>query len=230
MKIGLIAPINYLHLCDTGMQLCYSTFLKDSTYYSFYRNAVRDGDMIVLDYSPVLPRVKVDTDSLLSWYGKLKPTLLVLPSVDYFWEKSLQAMRESLRRLGTDKHTVGVLQGVDLDTLALCYKNLKSLVSIIALPSTLEKIASREEIVRDLGIKQPILYLEVYSNPYLEIPPTLALGICSSYPFRLAQASRELRDFKPTPPPLNFNVERGVLDEALVEANIEEYLSCIEEE
>ena len=220
MQIGIISPTRYLKYCTTRLNLCYSTLLSNTTYLSFYKSL--EGN-VILDYSPKLPR-KCNPFELSWGVEQLKPTYVVLPSVDYSSDRTISIVKDFLT-LSRFKELIGVVQGTDLDSLSSCYKFLRGYSSIIGLPSPLETIARREEIVRDLGIKEKVLYIEVYANPYEEIPPPDSLGICTSLPLRLASDLRKLSEFSPTPPPLDFS-KKDLLEE-LAKANIEEYLEAV---
>lgn len=221
MQVGLVAPIRYLHLCSTGFYLCYADLLSNKAYLEFYK---RKEGTIVLDFSPKLPR-RANLDVLLEGVKLIKPTMVVLPSIDYSSSKTVSLAREFLGR-SKFKQLIGVVQGLNLDTLNECYQFLRNYCSTIGLTSPLETIARRDEIIRDLRVKERVLYIEVYSNPYEEVPPVNSVGICTSFPVRLAADYRKLSEFSPTPPPLDFNKEEIV--EELAVANIEEYLGVID--
>jgi len=220
MQVGIIVPIKYLNLSTTKLHLCYTTLLSNKTYLNFYKD--REGT-VILDYSPGLPR-RPDLDKLLVSIKLIKPSLVVLPSIDYSSNRTISLAGDFIR-LSKFKKLIGVVQGLDLDTLNECYSFLRNHCGIIGLPSPLETIARRDEIIRDLGIKEKILYLEVYSNPYEEIPPPNSFGICTSFPARLAADLRKLTEYTPTPSSLDFY--KDSLVEKLVKANIEGYLDVV---
>lgn len=221
MQVGIISPIKYLHLCTTNLHLCYASFLlSDKTYLRFYRS--REG-VVILDYSPRLPR-KSNLEELLEGVELVKPSMVVIPSIDYSSDKTISLARSFLRQ-SKFKRLIGTVQGLDLDSLRECYQFLRNYCSVIGLPSPLETIARRDEIIRDLGVKEKVLYLEVYRNPYEEIPPVDSVGICTSFPVRLAIDYRKLSEFSPTPPPLDF--DRKDIVEELARANIKEYLEVV---
>lgn len=219
MNVSIILPIKYLQLSNSDFHLCYASKLGDAGYLNYYREKER----VLLDTSPELPR-KSDT-YLLGWgMKKVKSSIIVLPSVDYSATRTIEVAGSFLSNY-KPKYCVGVVQGIDLDSLRLCYESIRSYCDIIGLPSPLETIARRDEIARDLHIKEKILYIEVYKNPYEEVPPSGSVGICTSYPVRLAADLRKLSEYSPTPPPLDFG--KKDLIENLVKANIEEYLEVI---
>ena len=222
MKVGIITPLRYLSNYQTDLQLCYAVLLPNPSYQAHYKSKKN----LILDSSPKLPRRDLLNELLLG-IKLVNPTLIVLPSIDYSWERTVTLVEEFLRRSKSKQELIGVVQGVDLDTLSKCYKFLKGKCSVIGLPSPLETIARREEIARDLGVTEKVLYIEVYANPYEEVPPANSMGIYTSYPVRLAAALRKLDEFSPTPPPLDF-FKKNLVEE-LVSKNIAEYREVVNE-
>jgi hypothetical protein len=229
MKVGIIAPINYLEY-SSPPYLVYAKFITSNKYLNYYRSKLGTATML-LGTSPVLPREN-NLEVLSRAIKLLNPNKVILPSKDFSCKNTVNLVEEFLRKFRdfSAECLIGVLQGLDLDTLGKCYTFLKEVCGIIGLPSVLEKIARRDEIIRDLGIKEPTLYIEVFSNPYEEIPPVNSLGIITSYPIRLAQDLRELSEYRlRTPPPLDFHIPKGKLIEELVEGNIKEYVRVVRE-
>lgn len=220
MQVGIITPIRYQHLNNSQLHVCYSNFLGSKLYREFYSEV--DG-LVILDYSPRLPR-RPNLEEYVKRSKKIHHSLLVLPSVDYSATRTIELVKEFLPQVNSTK-LIGVVQGFDLESLAKCYTFLRENCDVIGLPSPLETIARRDEIARDLGIKEKTIYLEVYSNPYEELPPANSIGICTSFPIRLAADLRRLSEYNPTPPPLNFN--KSDLIEELAQANVDEYLEVV---
>lgn len=232
MNIGIIAPIEYLEFSTTNFHICYSDLLSSKTYLDFYKAKSKSKkNTVILDLSPDLPRLKINNARLLEGLDIIKPTYIVLPSVDFSWERTVNLSNSFVDTYDDilSPKTIGVLQGVDLDSLAKCYSGLKDISDIIGLGSSLERLARREEIVRDLKITKPTIYLEVLSDPFEELPCTNCLGVCTSFPVRLAQDLRTLEEYRPTPPSLNFNIPKGKLLEDLVVRNIGDYISAVRE-
>lgn len=219
MHVGIVLPVKYLHLGGSNFHLCYASLLHIEEYVNYYKGKER----VILDTSPVLPR-QVDPILLEVGVRKINPSIVILPSVDFSYEKTVEAARGFLGRVKV-KYCIGVIQGLDLQSLQYCYLALRDLCGIIGLPSPLETVARRDEIARDLHIKEKTLYIEIYKNPYEEIPPKDSMGIFTSYPARLAADLRRLSEYNPTPPPLDFGKEDVI--EELISANIEEYLEVI---
>lgn len=219
MHVSIVLPTKYLKLNSSGFKLCYASQLVDQKYLNYFEGE----DRVVLDTSPELPR-KVDY-YLLAWgIKRVNPSIVILPSIDFSAEKTIEAVAGFLSH-HKPKYCVGVVQGLDLDSLSSCYEFIKDYCGIIGLPSPLETIARRDEIIRDLHIKEKVLYIEVYKNPYEEVPPKNSMGICTSYPVRLAADLRKLSEYSPTPPPLDFG-KRDLIED-LARANVEEYLEVI---
>lgn len=230
MKIGIIAPINYLNLCITDLHLCYAGITHYPRYLNYYKQKSKS-EVVILDSAPDLPRKYFPSETLFEVAKYILPAVVILPSVDYSWDRTVGISQSFYRKYQKKLKSklVGILQGVDLASLSRCYSGLKEISDIIGLPSPLEKIARRDEIIRDLGITETTLYLEVYSNPFEEIPMGNTIGICTSFPVRLAQDLRELDEFIPTPPPLDFNLQEGKLLEELAIRNVKEYLEVVNE-
>ena len=228
MDIGLIAPINYLNSTKNNkLRFCYTCFL-DSPIYRNYFSTNPTSSITILDGSPDLPRKGFWSGTLITALEIIKPDFIVLPSMDFSSIKTIELARRFVHSYRSYlPKTIGMLQGVELESLARCYNAIKDISNVIGLSSSLEKIARREEIIRDLKITKPIIYIEVYSNPYEEIPPKNSMGIVTSFPFRLAADLRELQEFKPTPPPLDFHMYKGELIDELVVSNISKYIEAV---
>jgi len=221
MLTSVVAPVKYQRLNRSSFYVCYTYLLTNKPYRDFFTSLK---GTILLDYSPLLPR-RFDTYDTYSAIELVKPSLVVLPSVDYSYSRTSSLVESFLGGRRFRQELVGVIQGVDLDTLSRSYLYLKGKCSMIGLPSPLETIARRDEIVRDLSIREKVVYIEVHSNPYEEVPTPGAFGIYTSYPVRLASVLRRLSEFKPTPPPLDY-FKDGLVEE-LVRKNIEEYVEAI---
>lgn len=224
MKVGIIGPTNYLELCVGDLYLCYASLLNRRTYLDFYKDKE-----VILDTSPKLPRSPSIT-TLIEGVKLIEPSMVILPSIDYSAERTISLHKDFVRYFGNEHPKwIGVLQGSGLDSLVECYREIRNLCEVIALPSPLESIARRDEIIRDVGISETTFYLEVYKNPLEEIPTGNSLGICTSFPVRLAVALREIYEFMPTPPTLNFNLPKDELDIDLLVSNISSYRSIVQE-
>lgn len=221
MQVSIVTPVKYQDSKYSSFYVCYASLLGGSEYLNFFTSSRKP---ILLDYSPNLPR-GYDIGAYCTAIKLIKPKVVVLPSADFSYSRTVKLVEASLEVFKLSQNLVGVVQGLDLDSLSKCYSFLRSRCSIIGLPSPLETVARREEIIRDLGIKEKVVYIEVYSNPYEEIPPNSTLGIYTSYPTRLAANLRKLGEFKPTPPPLDFSSSNLV--EELITKNSKEYFELL---
>jgi len=229
MKIAIIAPTKFLSaFCTTDCQLCYAHLvLEDEVYRGFYLERSRLGDVVILDSSFQIPRRALDFSALMQAINLVKPTYVVLPDVDFSCEKTVE---KSLSIVGSiPTKTIGNLQGVVLDDLRRCYKNLKGSCSMIGLPLSNEKVLKREWIIKRLRISQDCFYLGTYRDPIEELPiDSNVLGISTDFPFRLGYDLRKLSEYYPEPPQIDFNANDIPIPE-LVEGNIEHFLELCKE-
>jgi len=231
MKVAVISPIHYLSkYCTTGFQYCYSNLiLENKTYCNFYKSRVGK-DTVILDSNPILPRSTYSPDLLYKAAKKLNPTAVVLTSSDFDTTKTILWAHDFLskykKKLGTK--FIGVLQGVDETSLKRCYLDLKDLCDIVALPEVNEGVGGRDWILHNLGIKEPIIYVGVFTDPYKELPMKAALGICTSFPLRLAYDFRKLNEFIPAPKPLNFKIRKEPVP-GLALQNLRRYIELCQE-
>jgi len=229
MKAGIIAPTNKLrkYCILSSLQYCYATLILSSpTYYTFYRERLKQGDIVILDSTPKLPRKYDTTDILLDAAYKLHPSAIVLPSSDFALERTIIWSEHFQSKLKLTTKTIGVLQGYDTKTLKKCYKELTC--DLIGLPSNLEKVKPRNKLVTQLQLSKPILFIEIYSDPLFEVPVDgNILGIVTSFPIRLAYDCRKLNEYLPEPPTLDFETEKEPLPE-LTEKNISKFIKAVE--
>jgi len=224
MNVGIIRPIKYLDKFKSRLELCYASLLSNKVYLDYYSNS---SEVLILDDSPALPR-KPNLEKLKKFAQLLEPHYVIMPSIDFSADKTISYVTYFLKMFSVER-PVGVLQGYDIESLGKCYKFLSDCCDMIALPSPLEKIAKRGEIARDLKIKEKILWLEVYRNPYEEVPIEKSVGICTSFPFRVAQVNKRVGEYaiRPVNPVvLNFNVD-DLVDE-LIDNNVREYIEAVQ--
>jgi len=231
MKVAVISPIHYLSkYCTTSFQYCYSNLILESkTYCNFYKSRVGK-DTVILDSSPILPRSTYNPDLLYRAAKKLHPTAIVLPSSDFDTTKTILWAHDFLskykKKLGTK--FVGVLQGVNKASLKRCYLDFKGLCDIVALPEVNEGVGGRDWVLYNLDIKEPVIYLGVFTDPYKEVPLKAILGICTSFPLRLAYDFRRLDEFIPAPKPLDFRMRKEPVP-GLALTNLRRYLELCQE-
>lgn len=235
MKPGLIAPICFLekYCLQAPLHLCYSSLVGNSPRYrDFYWGRSRDPvSTVILDHAPLLPRrLRGPYTNLLLALEAIRPTYVILPSSDHSSRVTIRLSKAFLSKyLGTlgkyNTKPVAMVQGYDTDDLKRCYQELKGLVPVVALPENIERLLPRNELVRSLRIKKPFFYLGVYRDLFDEFPEhSNALGAVTSMPLRLAYVGRSLSELYPTPPPLNFFLDKEPLPE-LAERNVKQYLN-----
>jgi hypothetical protein len=230
MKVSIICPTSLLSIYKNPFHLCYGDIvLRDPKYLGFFASQRTLGKIVILDSSPNLPRTQVDTEALWKAYKLVGPTSVVLPGIDYNWKGTLKLTQAFVKEYGKGIKAalIGLLEGHDLESLRQCYRGLSELCGVIGLPCSLEKIARRDEIVRDLGISLPTVYLEILGNPLTEIPSKTTVGLCTSFPVRLAVESRLLEECIPVPLPLNFSLPSEKIDLELVNENIRKYQEIV---
>lgn len=224
MRVGIISPVKYLDQFSSKLHLCYASLLRRKEYLDFYSNT--EG-LLILEDSPILPR-RPNIERLKAGVKLLEPDYVVLPSIDYSAIKTVKLAKYFLRRAKVEK-PVGVVQGYDIDSLQACYNFLKDNCELIALPSPLETIAKRAEIARDLGLGEKVVWLEVYSNPYEEVPAKESVGICTSFPLRLAQVNKRLSEFAQRPGnPVLLDFGRDDLLLELASENVRAYIGVVQ--
>jgi hypothetical protein len=224
MRIGVISPVRYLSRFPSKLNLCYASLLNRRVYLDFYSSVE---SLVILEDSPILPR-RPNLARLEAGVKALEPDYVILPSIDYSATKTIELVKFFLRRVSI-KTPIGVVQGYDIDSLQTCYNFLKDTCEIIALASPLETIAKRAEIARDLGLKEKVIWLEVYKNPYEEKPSKESIGICTSFPLRLAQVNKRLYEFKQSPGNptlLNFDEDNLILE--LARENVKLYIEEVQ--
>jgi hypothetical protein len=224
MKVGFFAPVNYTNLCCTKISPCYAKYVVAYPKYLDYYRAKKETSKVYLDTVPSLPRQN-NTELLLEAARRLEPDFIILPSKDYDHMRTVGLVH--LFKYKGKAQLIGVLQGVSLDTLDQCYQGLKTLCSIIGLPSVLETISSRSTIVKELRITEPTVYIEIHANPYKELSSDKRAVMLTSYPIRLALADRRLEDYFPTPKPLDYELPKGQRGLDLTVTNIKDYLEVV---
>jgi len=227
--VAIISPIKFLSdYCNTTrLQLCYTDIaIKNPEYVNFYCEKVKSGNIVILDSSPRIPRSPISEVFTNEIIKKINPTYVVLPDVDFSWEKTCLLIEE-YREVSTVK-TIGVLQGVDEKSIKMCYKEIKDYCDVIGLPVSNEKVMNRNDIIRKLKIDKPCIFLGVYKNPIEEIPVcNNIIGLCTDLPVRLGIDLRKLFEYYPEPPVLDFYLDEIPLPE-LVSSNIMNYLDLVQ--
>ena len=235
MNVAIIAPTRFLELyCYTSMHLCYAALLGNADYLNFYKAKAEDPEhFVILDYRPVLPRSPIPTETLINAVETLQPDAFILPdsdfSTNYTIEHTMDFLRATKNRHGFGKpRKIGVLQGGTIGALRECLDLYDGMVDIIALPCSMEKIAPRPELEEQLNlIQRRILYLEIFNDPYDEVPvSSRALGVATSMPLRLAHNLRTIDEMRPYPAPLDFDLEEEPSPQ-LSRLNVSEYVEMV---
>lgn len=227
MRVGFFAPINYNNLCCTSTAPCYAKYiLENPNYLAYYKLKKTKGATIYLDTAPMLPR-QTNLQCLLSAAQQIRPHYIILPSKDYDYKRTVGlalTFIQMLMEINVKSQCVGVLQGIDINSINECYKAIGGKVSTIGLPSVLETVDSRSEIIRKLGITEPIVYIEIHANPIKETYSGKGTVMLTSFPIRLALSARNLSEYAPTPKPLNYELPKGESLMGLAGENIKAYL------
>lgn len=230
MQLSVILPTCLLKYCANPFYVAYATIMvQDSNYAAFFKSRISAGDRVFLDYSPEIPRHRPDLGLFKSVIETLEPSTIVLPGVEYDWQSTVFLANDLIKKLGySGKYKwIGLVEGTDFSSLSKCYVAIHGLVDAIALPSSLEKIARREEIIRDLQIDKPVYYAEIFKDPNEERPPENVEGLWTSFPVRLALDHRTLDELLPSPPPLNFLIPKSELDVNLVRSIVQDYSEAL---
>ena len=215
--------------CTTGLQLCYASVAQDSApYLMFHRRASDQGDLVILDHSPTVPRKPVSPDLLVEMVGRITPSIVVLPNMDFTPERTVSMSERFIsdhQELNGEVQLLGVVQGYDMKSLRWCYNELSGMCDLVGLPASNEKIAPRSEVIDRIGITEPVVYLEVYRDPTEELPQnTNVVGTATSWPARLGCDIRTLDDVLPTPPPMDFHIDSLTLEQRrFLDWNLREY-------
>lgn len=224
MRVGIVSPVKYLSRFSSKLHLCYASLLSKKEYLDYYSDV--DG-LLILEDSPELPR-KPDFDRLKAGIEVLGPDCVILPSIDFSATKTIKLVTYFLRKVSVSK-PIGVIQGYDLDSMQTCYNFLKECCELVALPSPLEIIAKRSEIARDLKLKERVIWLEVYKNPYEEVPAKESVGICTSFPLRMAQVNKRLSEYTERPSnPVLLNFDKDDLVLELASENVRAYIGVVQ--
>lgn len=212
----------------TQTHVCYASLvLKSKDYAEFYRRRSLEGDIVVLDHSPVLPRNPLDIGRFIEVIDYIHPKAVVLPDKDFSKDRTIglaDSYFQHTRHLRSirDLPTIGVLQGTSLEEIDLCLQWMKERVKGIGLHSGLENILPRNQLMTQLDIRYPAIYIEVHKDIYEETPKSKAVDLLwTSMPARLAYQGRKISSIYPTPPELNFT--EGYFP-PLLKTNIEDYI------
>ncbi len=231
MRAACIVPIGFLDLIESHeyyMALAHVAII-DSDYSQFFKNRSSDS-RVILDNSVHELKEAVSSTVLRDAVKRVSPDYLVVPDAIWEPERSLwlaQSFKRevpSLQEINQDLEFVGVPHGQDEQEH---YKNMKDLceltyISILGLNKATQRQGARvslaKKTVTEFGKR--IHSLGLWADPVAEVLalkeveaefPGSIIGFDSSYPFRLGLLMRTLLQPKPTPPVLDFSLERRAL-------------------
>jgi len=195
MKIGIIAPINFLNkYCITDVQYCLPKLLLESKIYrDFYQTREKLGDTIILDCrEPIWKRKPEDFKVIGEALKIIKPSVVVGPSY-MFNAKATAEIHEKFIQEFRHIHTVGCLEGTSEKEIRGYFDRP------MAIPSHMYRYALRARWTSET------IFIENHLN----------LGeldgrdgtLVTSLPIRLGLQGRLLSDCLPSPPTLTFYEE-----------------------
>lgn len=193
MKIGIIAPINFLEkYCITDIQYVLPRLLvEEPRYRNFYINRKKKGDTIILDCKiPHWKRTPEEFDIIEEALGLLPPDIVVAPSHMFNVKLSRETFKKFLRTLPRDKNKiVRCIEGTSEEDLEFGRDTFQ------AIPSHMFRFLEK--------LPLDSLYIENHLNPE-ELHGRKGV-LVTSLPVRLGLQGRLLSDFKPTPESLTFH-------------------------
>jgi hypothetical protein len=198
LKIGIVAPTKFLSkYCITDIQYCLPKLLQeDKRYRNFYLRRKEKGDLIILDCVKPGWKRQPEYFSLIEEAIRLLGNpLVILPSYMYNLSKTLEVIKESLKRLQPG-YIASCLEGASIEEVITCLAKVEKFSNCIAIPSHLYKIYKGE------GYKNSIIYIDNHLN--LEELDNLDGTLVTSLPVRLGLEGRLLSNHLPSPPSLNF--------------------------
>jgi hypothetical protein len=215
------------------LQFCYGEIARrDINYLKFYQRMAAEKKVVILDYSPRLPRTTrgFGIQDMVKLAVEVHPRFIVLPCVEFNSFSTLAQSRNAAGylSLALPKDLVGKIgflalpQGGDKGEIE---KNAKDLLEIdgvrmLGLSATLELVYPREE----LNIpKNKAILLDVYNLLDDEIQDRGNWGFISSLPIRLGIGNQKILD-KCSQVELNFNLDG---DTPVIAENMESFLDYL---
>jgi len=235
LYIGIISPTQLLDKYSSPhpLQYCFGEVARrDEAYLKFYKRMAQDRKVVILDYSPRLPRTTrgFGIKDMVKLAEEVKPRFIVLPCVEFNSFSTLAHSRNaagyfSLALPKEMRGKVGFLalpQGGDQTEIEKNAKDLLEIdnVKMLGLSSTLELVYPREEL--NIPRNKAIL-LDVYNLLDEEIQERDNWGFISSLPIRLGANNQKILD-KCSQVELNFNLGE---DTAVIEDNVESFLDYL---
>jgi len=217
MKVGIIAPINFLDkYCITNIQYVLPRLLvEESKYRNFYLDRKSKRNTVILDCKvPGWKREPEDFNLVKKALELITPEIIIAPSHMFNAKLSKEIHKKFLKEFPAEKtKTVRCIEGTSESDLR-CKKG-----DLIAVPS---------HMFRFLG-KLPVnsLYIENHLDPK-ELEDKKGI-LVTSLPVRLGLQGRLLSDYKPAPESLTFYEEEDLYPKITLR-NIEEIIEHYQEE
>jgi hypothetical protein len=217
MKIGIIAPINFLEdYCITDIQYVLPRLLvEESAYRGFYMDRKSQGDTIILDCKvPHWKRTPEEFSIVEKALGLLPPDIIIAPSHMFNTKLSGEVLKKFLKDIPRNKNKIiKCIEGTS-------EKDLKfSKGSFNAIPS---------HMFRFLGsLPLNALYVENHTDPK-ELHDREGI-LVTSLPVRLGLQGRLLSDFKPIPDSLTFYEEEDLYPKITLK-NVKDMIEMYKEE
>jgi len=235
LYIGIISPTQLLNKYSSPhpLQFCYGEIARrDNNYLKFFQRMSRENKVVILDYSPRLPRTTrgFGIKDMVKLAEEVKPRFIVLPCVEFSSFSTLAQSRNaagyfSLALPKEIRDKVGFLALPQGGEKAEIEKNAKALLDIegvrmLGLSATLELVYPREEL--NIPRSKAIL-LDVYNLLDDEIQDRGNWGFISSLPIRLGANNQKILD-KCSQVELNFSLSE---DSPGIEDNVESFLDYL---
>lgn len=216
MKVGIIAPINFLKkYCITDIQYVLpGLFAEESRYRDFYLQRKEEGDTIILDCKvPGWKRGPEDFNLIEKALGLLVPDIVVAPSHMFNAKLSKQIYKKFLKEVPVDKRKViRCIEGTS--EFDLKYKK----DNFMAIPSHMFRFLD--------NLPLNSLYIENHLDPG-ELHGREGI-LVTSLPVRLGLQGRLLSDYKPAPESLTFYEEEDSYPKITLK-NVEEIIDYYKE-
>ena len=235
MYIGIVSPTMLLEKYSSPhfLQYCYGEIARKSPeYLSFYKRMVQQNKIVILDYSPRLPRTTrgFGIHDMVRLAKEIKPKYVVLPCVEYsvsltqnqsenaaaFFALALPALYNSGLRF------IGLPQGNTKTEIERSAKNLLRIsgVELLGLSATLELVVPRETLKID---SSKTCLLDIYNLIEDEITSMDCWGLITSLPIRLGAVGKKILD-KCSKVELDFSLDQ---DSKNIEENMEMFMGYI---
>jgi len=217
MKIGIIAPINFLEdYCITDIQYILPRLLvEESTYRDFYIYRKELGNTIILDCKvPNWKRKPEEFEVIEKALGMLPPDIIVAPSHMFNARLSRETFRKFLKDIPCNKsRVIRCIEGTSERELKYGKDTFQ------AIPSHMFRFLDK------LPVES--LYIENH------LDPNELLGregiLVTSLPVRLGLQGRLLTDFKPAPESLTFYEEEDLYPKITLR-NVKDMIDIYKEE